>query len=395
MPLRPTEQETQPPGASDEGAAVAYADATIARLFAWAAREGVDLNEAAIDAVIDPPIPEILPRLLRRSGTLLAALTDTVDAALVAQLEGFAAASPPPQASDAERMVWVETVRQAMRARMTAAGEDPDDLAALRAGRPLRAGSLSEQSAGVLMPVILILVLTDLYVASLGGRQEFRRHGSETLAGMLLAAEQGGLLFPTPLQAPAPFDDLVQVLAVAHARSTISLSGKSGRRLRTALSARHGDDLESVLATLAEELPGAVAIARADVGAAAASPGTLSDVRVLMDTMRTLAAKEVERAQAVDLDRDARPRTGPIAETDGSQWGAPTEATALQQLEVEARLRRVSLLTRRQREVLQLIADGRTQADVAATLGVSVNSVRVHLHNARRKVNPDPDEEPS
>jgi DNA-binding CsgD family transcriptional regulator len=395
MPLRPTEQETQPRAASDDGAAVAYADATIARLFAWAAREGVDLNEAAIDAVIDPPIPEILPRLLRRSGTLLAALTDTVDAALVAQLEAFAAAAPPPQASDAERMVWVETVRQAMRARMTAAGEDPDDLASLRAGRPLRAGPLSEQSARVLMPVSLILGLTDLYVASLGGRQEFRRHGSETLAGMLLAAAQGGLLFPTPLQAPAPFDDLVQVLAVAHARSTISLSGNSGRRLRTALSARHGDDLESVLATLAEELPGAVAIARADVGAAAASPGTLSDVRVLMDTMRTLAAKEVERAQAVDLDRDARPRTGPIAETDGSQWGAPTEATALQQLEVEARLRRVSLLTRRQREVLQLIADGGTQADVAATLGVSVNSVRVHLHNARRKVNPDPDEEPS
>jgi DNA-binding CsgD family transcriptional regulator len=395
MPRRPTDQEMQPPGVTDGGAAVAYANATIARLFAWVARVGVDLNEAAIDAVMDPPIPEILPRLLRRSGTVLAALTDTVDAALVAQLEAFAAAAPPPQASDAERMVWVEIVRQAMRARVTAAGEDPDDLASLRAGRPLRAGSLSEQSARVLMPVILILGLTDLYVASLGGRQEFRRHGSEMLAGMLLAAEQGGLLFPTPLQAQAPFDDLVQVLAVAHARSTISLSGTSGRRLRTALSIRQGDDPGSVVATLAEELPGAVAIARADVGAAAAPPGTLSDVRVLMDTMRTLAAKEVERAQAVDLDRDARPRTGPIAETDGRQRGAPTEATALLQLEVEARLRRVSLLTRRQREVLKLIADGRTQADVAATLGVSVNSVRVHLHNARRKVNPNPDEEPS
>jgi len=252
---------------------------------------------------------------------------------------------------------------------------------------------LSEQSARVLMPVILILGLTDLYVAGLGGRQEFRRHGSETLAGRLLAAEQGGLLFPTPLQAPAPFDDLVQVLAVAHARSTISLSGKSGRRLRTALSIRQGDDSRSVLATLAEELPAAVAIARAEVGAGATPPGTLSDASALMDTMRRLAAKEVERTQAVDLDRDARPRTGPIAETDAKQQGAPTEATALRHLDVEARLRRVSLLMPREREVL--IADGCTQADAAATLGITVNSVRVHLCHARRKVNPDPDEEPA
>jgi DNA-binding CsgD family transcriptional regulator len=395
MPRRPTDQERQPSGASDDGASVAYANATIARLFAWAEREGVDLNEAAIDAVMDPPIPEILARLLRRSGTLLATLTDTVDPALVGQLEAFAAASPPPQASDAERMVWVETVRQAMRARMTAAGEDPDDLAALRAGRPLRAGSLSEQSARVLMPVILILGLTDLYVASVGGRQEFRRYGSEMLAGMLLAAEQGGLHFPTPLQAPASFDDLVQVLAVAHARSTISLSGTSGRRLRTALSIRQGNDPGSVAATLAAELPGAVAIARADVGAGATPPGTLSDARALIDVMRRLAAKEVEAAQAVDLDRDAHPRTGMLAETDSNQWGAPTEATALRHLEVEARFRRVSLLTPREREVLHLIADGSSQAAAAATLGISVNSVRVHLCNARRKVNPDPDEEPA
>jgi DNA-binding CsgD family transcriptional regulator len=395
MPRRLTDQDTQPSGAGDDGAAGAYADATVARLSEWAAREGVDLNEAAIDAVMDTPNPEILPRFLRRSGALLAALTDTVDAALVAELEAFAAAAPLPQASDAERMAWVETVRQAMRARTSAAGEDPDDLAALRAGRPLRAGSLSEQSARVLMPVILVLELTDLYVASLGGRQEFRRHGSETLAGMLLAAEQGGLLFPTPLQAPAPVDDLVQVLAVAHARSTISLSGTSGRRLRTALSIRQGNDPGSVSATLAKELPGAVAIARADVGAGASPPATLSDARALMAMMRSLAAKRVERAQAVDLDRDARPRTGPIAETDGIQWGAPTEATALQQLEVEARLGRVARLTPREREVLHLIADGCTQAAAAATLGISVNSVRVHLCNARRKVNPDPDEEPA
>jgi DNA-binding CsgD family transcriptional regulator len=393
VPTRLTGQATQTRGASDEGAAGAYADATLTRLSEWAERAGVNLYQAAIEAVMNTPMPEVLPRLLRGSSTFLAGLTETYDPALVGQLEALGVAAPPGQAPAADHMAWVETVRQAMRARIIAAGEDPDVLAAIRAGRPLRTGGLSEESARVLLPAILVLGLVDLYVASLGGRQAVRRHVTDTLAGMLFLAEQGGLLYPTPLQAPAPADDLVQTLAVAHTAATTTLRGVAGTRLRTALLAREQGDPWAAAAALAEELPGAVAVARADVGAEAGAPATLGDVGGLLDQMRTRAAAEVEQAQAVDVDSDSRPRAASLAKMDASvsEWSSPTESMALDHLEMRARLRRVSLLTPRERQVLQLIADGCSQLAVSETLGISVDSVRVHLSNARRKVNPPPD----
>jgi DNA-binding CsgD family transcriptional regulator len=44
-------------------------------------------------------------------------------------------------------------------------------------------------------------------------------------------------------------------------------------------------------------------------------------------------------------------------------------------------------LTRRENEVLQRAASGRTNADVAADLGVSVHAVKFHLSSIFRKLN--------
>jgi DNA-binding CsgD family transcriptional regulator len=389
MPIGRPHQPSQAQDASDQDSAGAYADATVTRLPELAERAGVDLYQAAIEAVTDAPVPELLQRILRSSDTLLGALTETADPALVDQLEALGTAAPPPPASNADRIAWVQTVRQAMRDRIMAAGEDPDVLAALRAGRPLRPGSLSEVSARELLPVMLVLELANISLTSLGGRQAFRRHATDTLAGMLVAAEQGDLRFPTPLQGPAPVDDLVQLLAVAHSAATIALHGRQGTRLRTSLLAREQDRPRAAAAALASELPGAVAVARADIGAAAGSPGTLIDAHRLLARMTTRAAGEVEHAQCVDLDGDAQPwvvGSEPDTAGSGDEWASPTELAAIERLQPDNRLELLTLLTPRQREIIQLTLDGLLEKEIAQSLRIDVRAVRVHKHHAVRKL---------
>jgi DNA-binding NarL/FixJ family response regulator len=44
-------------------------------------------------------------------------------------------------------------------------------------------------------------------------------------------------------------------------------------------------------------------------------------------------------------------------------------------------------LTEREREVLQLIAEGRSTKDMGGTLGVSIKTVETHRHNIMEKLN--------
>lgn len=46
----------------------------------------------------------------------------------------------------------------------------------------------------------------------------------------------------------------------------------------------------------------------------------------------------------------------------------------------------LTALTRREREVLRLLADGRTYCGIAAQLGVSPHTVVTHIKNAYRKL---------
>lgn len=43
-------------------------------------------------------------------------------------------------------------------------------------------------------------------------------------------------------------------------------------------------------------------------------------------------------------------------------------------------------LTPRERDILRLIADGHANKQIARTLGISINTVRTHLHNVFLKL---------
>jgi DNA-binding NarL/FixJ family response regulator len=46
-----------------------------------------------------------------------------------------------------------------------------------------------------------------------------------------------------------------------------------------------------------------------------------------------------------------------------------------------------TLLTPRERELLQLIADGRNTKEIASTFGISIKTIEVHRHNIMKKLN--------
>ena len=47
---------------------------------------------------------------------------------------------------------------------------------------------------------------------------------------------------------------------------------------------------------------------------------------------------------------------------------------------------RVPLLTNREREILSLVGRGQVNKDIAATLSISENTVKVHMRNVMKKV---------
>jgi len=53
----------------------------------------------------------------------------------------------------------------------------------------------------------------------------------------------------------------------------------------------------------------------------------------------------------------------------------------------DAEARKIVKLTRKEREVLQLIAEGIAQKDIAVKLKIAVNTVHVHTNNIMRKLN--------
>jgi len=59
---------------------------------------------------------------------------------------------------------------------------------------------------------------------------------------------------------------------------------------------------------------------------------------------------------------------------------------ALQDSDREGGPRDTSVLTHREREVVQLLAEGRTNKDVADSLGISVRTVETHRNNIMRKL---------
>jgi DNA-binding NarL/FixJ family response regulator len=59
---------------------------------------------------------------------------------------------------------------------------------------------------------------------------------------------------------------------------------------------------------------------------------------------------------------------------------------ALQANDREGSAKETSVLTQREREVVQLLAEGRTNKDVAESLGISVRTVETHRNNIMRKL---------
>ncbi len=123
----------------------------------------------------------------------------------------------------------------------------------------------------------------------------------------------------------------------------------------------------------------------------------LPSVRVLILSMhdRTEYVLEAVRAGASGyLLKDAGPaelREAVRAVQKGEAYFAPAVAQKLSaalrgELEEEQRRGNLGLLTPREREVLVLIADGRTNKEIAGELGISPRTVETHRESLMRKL---------
>lgn len=369
----------------DEAEAVAAAEAAVARLLRRAEAAGVEMHTAAIEGIVEPPVPDLLPRVLRNAQLSLGSMATSADPTVFTVLEKLGREAPPVDAPIEDRLAWSARVQRSMEERIAAAGVDVQALRDVMGGLPVE---VDDPDLGALVGVgveCAVLVLVGIYAATLAEDQPaFRRHMSEMLEALLLQANRHGFS-DGPLRVQGVADQLVGPLATAYIRAQIDTQGREGTQLRVAIETRHGPG--SANAVLARELPGAAEITRAEIGQLDPGPQSPSDVGKLLGVARSRAVQQVIGAQAPNHKRDG-------------QWVVPLDIADLPD---DDRLDRVQeravarfelrealatgTLTPRERQVLRArMVDDLSGVETARRLGTTVDAVGVHLSNAKRKL---------
>lgn len=104
---------------------------------------------------------------------------------------------------------------------------------------------------------------------------------------------------------------------------------------------------------------------------------------LLVEAVRAAAAGNSLISPAVTV-RLLRHMTSTAPDADGAADGAPQPAAV--RSDRPAQPGRDELLTERERDVVRLVARGRTNEEVAAELYVTLSTVKTHLGNAQRKL---------
>jgi DNA-binding NarL/FixJ family response regulator len=109
-----------------------------------------------------------------------------------------------------------------------------------------------------------------------------------------------------------------------------------------------------------------------------------SDNPTVVSALRLGAAGYVSKTAPIDELFNAM-----RAALSGGTWISPSVATQLLPALIDAHLDSddsLNVLTAREREVLELMVNGLPNADIARSMGLSINTIRTHVYNLQRKL---------
>lgn len=219
---------------------------------------------------------------------------------------------------------------------------------------------------------LLMLLLLDGYLAISSGDRRRRASACEALRRVGAEAE-ARILEATELARSEQYPRVVEVLApvTEGLLPTLSLTYPSACVLEAVVHLRLGSP----------------AAARASLARAVADtqrtgvlrPFTIPEHRAVRELLTGLAADNPATAQWIDQVVGAVELAG----------ASPVNRTTAVPLPAEGRAGPVSPLTGREREILELVAEGLDQGAIARRLFLSINTVKTHLRSARRKAGAD------
>jgi DNA-binding NarL/FixJ family response regulator len=112
---------------------------------------------------------------------------------------------------------------------------------------------------------------------------------------------------------------------------------------------------------------------------------SISDAEVVQAVAAGVSGIVLKEAAPATLVRALREVAG------GGRWLPPevVRAAILRAADASRIVSPLDQLTRREREVAQLVADGRSNRDAASALGISEGTVKIHLHSIYSKLQVD------